>query len=953
MIGERMASVKPAVKQRLFVACSALIAYGLLQGTALSAESPTVFRPPALDYKKVCEPQAVVQPKLDRDWTTWEGISIDVPFDMAVLIANEYATGSERLPPSPKTALRMLRVLEAQYPKQVIKLNAAMARALIEGASGIEALKEAETRLLKLYASGDVKAAYKLGQLYGSRGPAEMRNLEASKKYMQRSAASGDVAGQLAYAKLLFADPKVSDADKKIQINNALISSIGHIQKGDCSNMDAIGFLYIDGEFIPKNPSVGLEWLERFAGTGNIVIANYLARIYRTVRTDEIDIEKATRYLQQTADAGKPTAAFGIGKLYATGVSVDKNREKAIAYLEAASKGKVPNSGFWLARIYSGEFDFPAQPEKAREIYAGLIGQPETEEPVNEAYGKFLEKYGSSEADSDLAIDLLAKSAIAGSGSASREVGDIYFNLAQKDNAKFALAEKYYRLAVGLGEPHGASRISEMYSCGAGLPLSASDSAKWNVRAADLGSESALWSTGLQGISSTDPDVRARGRLLVRQAALKGSADAVGYLVSRWEKGLDGFEKNEADAARLLRFVAQNPDQVFRHEAELAVISSRFDVAASPAELQAQLDAITLFGGITDSVAALKKSEMLDQAGLGTPLEMGALLKIAADASDARGMREYGKLLLRDPTMDVAIGRGWLEKSAQAGDVKAQLELIDPASADARQQLDKIAASGRVCSVDHMVSIARKYALVPNPAGISQASLWLGNAGTSAGQDSNDLFSIGTAYRDGIAGLPERRKAEEYFSRSLALGRKSAAREIAEGHLKKLWASPDPLKAKNFLLDLLKTGDVVAGNKLLNEYSNSRIPATTNDVKFVIDAMPGKIDAPAKYMFKLARMNEDGKLGAVDEKLAVQWLSLAAAAGDPNAMFRLYNSYINATGVERSPVKAFEWLQKSADAGNYRAAEGLAAAYETGFGLEKDADKSAYWRDKAKTLKVR
>jgi TPR repeat protein len=266
--------------------------------------------------------------------------------------------------------------------------------------------------------------------------------------------------------------------------------------------------------------------------------------------------------------------------------------------------------------------------------------------------------------------------------------------------------------------------------------------------------------------------------------------------------------------------------------------------------------------------------------------------------------------------------------------------------------LEKIATSGRVCSVDHMVSIARKFGLVPDPSGASKASRWLENAAESAGQDSNDLYSIAAAYRDGVAGLPERRKAEEYFSQSLALGRKSAARDIADGHLKKLWASSDPLKAKNILLDLFRTGDVSAGNKLLSEYSRSEIPATTIDVKFVVDAMPGKIDAPAKYLFKLARLNEEGKLGLVDEKLAVQWLSLAASAGEPNAMFRLYNSYINAIGVERSPAKAVEWLQKSADAGNYRAAEGLAAAYETGFGLEKDAEKSAYWRDKAKSLKV-
>ena len=422
--------------------------------------------------------------------------------------------------------------------------------------------------------------------------------------------------------------------------------------------------------------------------------------------------------------------------------------------------------------------------------------------------------------------------------------------------------------------------------------------------------------------------------------------------ISRWETGADGFTKDDARAARLLRFVAQNPDQSFKHDAELAIIDSRFGIAGTPEDVQAQLDAIAHYAAGGSIQAVIQMSEMLKEVGRGDAPEIGKLLKIAAEAGDKGGMRDYGKYLLSDPSIDVMIGRTWVEKAAAAGDLKAKLELLDPTANNSLQELDRFAASGQICSIDLMVNIARKYASVPDPAAATRAVRWLENAATSVGQSSKDLSAIGAAYRDGIAGLGERHLAEKYFTGSLALGRKSAARELADGHLKKLWSSPDPLKAKTLLFGLFNSGDALAGNKLLGEYANGAIPATATDVKLLVEALGSKINSPAKVMLKLARLNEEGRLGVVDESLVAQWLMVSAAAGEPNAMFRLSGAYISAIGVERSPATGVQWLQKAAEAGNYKAAEGLAAAYETGFGLEKDAQKSGYWKDRAKSLKT-
>jgi TPR repeat protein len=946
-----MLMTEAKVFARLRAGAFAVATAALMAGVAHAETGVAVFSPPNLDYKTTCKSKALVVEKLDRDWVTWQGTKIDLPPKEVLSIIGEYTNGSDRVKASPQTSLKMLDVLSRQYPDSQNKFARFRARALIERDASLDDLKKAEAILLKSYSDGDVRAAFYLGQLYGSRGPTDMRDMSASKKYLQRAAAAGDVDGQLAYARLIGADPAIPYEERINQINNALITLVGNVQQGNCSNMDNIGYLYMNGELVQKNVNIGLEWLEHFAEIGNISAAEYLATVYQSVRVDQINIQKSMQYLMQAADAGRPVAAFSVGKLYATGVTLGQNRDKAIAYLEIAAKGKVEGAVYWLALIYSGEFNFMPDTAKAKELFAKLELNPQGEITVREPYGKFLGKYGSTPQDIGHSVDLLIQSANAGSGTAARNLGNFYSTLASTDVAKYPLAEKYFRLAARLGEEHGASSIGDMYSCGAGLPVSVGEANKWHLLAANLGSDSALWSTGLRAISSEDPKEQEKGRHFVQQAALRGNAEATGYLISRVEKGADGFSKDLDQSRRLIKFVEQNADPVFRHDARIAVISSRFEVASTPDEIQAQFAAIEPFVAAGDGDAAIMKAEMLDQAGMSKPEVATALMKIAADAGDPRGMRNYGKYLLSDTKKDVNLGRIWVGMAAKKGDLKAKLQFVDVGAPTARSELDKMAISGHVCTVDHMVTLATKYVSIPDPAGAVQAKLWLENAAAIAGQNSGDLYEIGAAFRDGVAGAPDRFRAEYYFMRSLALGRKSAARDLANGHLKKIWTKPDPLKAKGYLIGLLNDGDVLAGNKLLGEYANATIPATNPEVDDVVNKLQGQITSASKSLLKLARLNEDAKLGPKDESLAVKWLTISANAGDQNAMFGVSNAYINGVGVGRSVPTGIAWLQKAADAGNYMAAQGLSAAYETGFGLEKDPVKSKYWKDKAKVLR--
>ncbi len=935
---------------RFRTAAFAILIAALMAGATHAETGVAVFRPPNLDYITTCKSKMPIAAKLDRDWVKWQGTKIDLPLKEALSLIGEYTNGSDRIKASPQTSLKMLDVLSKQYPTSGHKFSRFIARALIERDSGLEDLKKAEAMLLKSYSEGDAGAAFYLGQLYGSRGPTEMRDLVASKKYLQRAAASGDVDGQLAYARLIGADPATPFEEKMNQINNALITLVGNVQQGNCSNMDNIGYLYMNGEIVQKNTNIGLEWLEHFAEIGSVAAAEYLANVYQSVRVDQINIQKSMQYLQQAANAGRPLAAFSIGKLYATGVTLGQNRDRAIAYLETAQKGKVEGASYWLALIYAGEFNFIPDTAKAKQLFANLESKPRSETTVREPYGKFLAKYGSTPLEISHSVDLLIQSANAGSGTAARNLGEFYLTLASSDAAKYPLAEKYLRLAARLGEERGASNIAELYTCGAGLPVSVGEANRWHLLAAKLGSDSDLWSTGLRSLSSDDLKEQQKGRNLIKQSALRGNVKAIGYLISRIENGANGFSKDLEEAKRLVKFIEQNADPLFRHDARIATISARFEVASTPQEIMAQLAAIETLVAGGDGTAAVMKAEMLDKAGMSKPEEAAALMKIAADAGDPRGMRNYGKYLLSDTTKDVNLGRLWVGMAARKGDIKAKLEFLDADAPTARNELDRMAISGHICKVDHMVTLAIKYASIPDLAGSAKAKLWLENAAAIALQNTGDLYQIGAAFRDGVGGATARFRAEYYFMRSLDLGRKSAALDLANGHLRKIWTKPDPKKAKGYLIGLLNDGDVSAGNKLLNEYANAAIAATNFEVDDVVTKLQGQATSSSRNLFKLARLNMDAKLGPKEEGLALKWLKLSADAGDQNAMLAVSNAYLNGVGVERSVSTGISWLQKAADVGNAGAALALSIAYQTGFGLEKDLVKSEYWKKRAKAL---
>jgi TPR repeat protein len=79
---------------------------------------------------------------------------------------------------------------------------------------------------------------------------------------------------------------------------------------------------------------------------------------------------------------------------------------------------------------------------------------------------------------------------------------------------------------------------------------------------------------------------------------------------------------------------------------------------------------------------------------------------------------------------------------------------------------------------------------------------------------------------------------------------------------------------------------------------------------------------------------------------AIKWYRLAATsrhACAPKAQFELYVGYESGNGVAKDLRTAIEWLTMAAEAGNPKAQHTLGRSYQTGYGVRHDLDTARTW----------
>lgn len=915
-------------------------------GSAHAAE-PSVILPPDLDYATHCALTEVAPLPLDRDWTTWEGGNPGLLPEQVIDLAAEYAKGSERVGRSPETALRMLDALKGQVDQR--RLDRLAGRILVSSGQSPENNAAGAERLERAFAGGEIAAALDLAKLYGPNGPRALRDAAKARRFAQIAAASGDANGKLIYATILNADPNAAAEQKSFAIEAALLSMVGDVVAGNCTNLTTVGLLYLRGGLVPADVPAAIAWFEQAAEAGDARTAERLGDLISSPRVETNDFQLALEYYQSAADKGRVASALRVGTDFATGLVRQRDLEQAIHYLSIAADRGSRDGNVWLARLYSGEFGGISDPEKAKDYYRQALNAGSFDADLASELGTRLMTAPPGSAEHEEAKSLFTEAAYAGSGIAAVRLGEMLLGEAKSDPSRFAEVETFMRLGDALGRSEGARHLAELYAC-AGPLQNPAEAAVWTERAMALGSKNLVFSEGVRLASNTVPAEQARGWELLQRVAVDGDPRVLGFLLARLRA--DGNAPVDPQLqGQLEQFVARKADDPsFNAVFRLALIDADMELPGAAERLDAAL--ATLDGLIEQNnvEAVLLKADLLKTHRKAAPQDLLPLYQRAAELGVTKAMRELGIILIADPNADIETARGWLQKAAKAGDVKASLRLVDTTAPTAMADLQTIAQSGTICRVDAMVDLARTYRASIDPAAEGEAARWLVKATEAAGDRVTDLVRVASAYKAGIGGIDQVAAAEPLLSRAMQMGSTEAAKSLATGHLDGLWPDADPDMAQQLLAGLAQEGDADAAARLLRAIADGKIEAPADAVATLVAQSQAQLDDKGRTLTRLARLDEDGTFGAPDSARRLEWLERAAEAGDVDAMMRLYRTYASGIGVAVEPTQAFAWLEKAADVGDVRAARELAAAYAVGFGTPVDPKKAAEWRARAQVV---
>ena len=97
-------------------------------------------------------------------------------------------------------------------------------------------------------------------------------------------------------------------------------------EQGDASDQTNLGFMYADGEGVPKDDAKALKWYRLAAEQGYASAQTNLGFMYADGRGVPKDDAKAVKWYRLAAEQGHAQAQYNLGFMYADGRGVLKDR---------------------------------------------------------------------------------------------------------------------------------------------------------------------------------------------------------------------------------------------------------------------------------------------------------------------------------------------------------------------------------------------------------------------------------------------------------------------------------------------------------------------------------------------------------------------------------------------------------------------------------------------------
>ncbi len=160
--------------------------------------------------------------------------------------------------------------------------------------------------------------------------------------------------------------PPVMHEAVKLSPEQELAALTNKAEAGDAEAQYNLGWMYANGEGVPKDAAKAVEWWQKAAAQGNAIAQYSLARMYAIGEGAPKNLTIAVDWLQKAAEQGDVDAQYYLGILSFTGNSgVPKNLAKAVDWLQKAAEQGKADAQLQLSTMYRDGKGVPRDSAKA------------------------------------------------------------------------------------------------------------------------------------------------------------------------------------------------------------------------------------------------------------------------------------------------------------------------------------------------------------------------------------------------------------------------------------------------------------------------------------------------------------------------------------------------------------------------------------------------------------
>ncbi len=227
---------------------------------------------------------------------------------------------------------------------------------------------------LKAYASGNVRAAFRIGQMY-LEGKGIQQSAKESEKDLTMAADTGKAEARELLGNLYWTE----DQSKGVKyLEKAFNAGQKHLAK-------QLGMYYYDKERKDSDDALAYKYLQSALQQGDVSIAYECGQLAESIGTPE-DVVK---YYQIAVENGRKEALLGLGRIYYQSKHIKHDSQKAVEYLTKAKEAGCDDALLDLGNVLS-ESETKEDNFKAVEYYREAMQKKI--EKADEALAKAMQK---------------------------------------------------------------------------------------------------------------------------------------------------------------------------------------------------------------------------------------------------------------------------------------------------------------------------------------------------------------------------------------------------------------------------------------------------------------------------------------------------------------------------------------------------------------------------------